>query len=59
MSKGSGKPRPEEGIVLTPEEAARRKRRSRAIGLAVAALVALFYLITIFKMGPSIMNRPL
>jgi len=44
---------------LTPEEKARQKRRSRAIGLAVAGLVALFYVITIFKMGPAIMNRPL
>lgn len=45
--------------ALSPEEKARQKRRSRAIGWAVAGLVALFYLITIFKMGPSIMNRPL
>lgn len=45
--------------VLSPEEKARQKRRSRAIGWAVAGLVALFYLITIFKMGPAIMNRPL
>ncbi|MBN8532930.1 MAG: hypothetical protein J0L51_02455 [Rhizobiales bacterium] len=45
--------------TLTAEEKARQKRRSRAIGLAVAGLVALFYVITIFKMGPAIMNRPL
>jgi hypothetical protein len=44
---------------LTPEEKARQKRRSRAIGFAVAGLVALFYVITIFKMGPGIMNRSL
>ncbi|MGL5447066.1 MAG: hypothetical protein ACRDBL_07155 [Rhabdaerophilum sp.] len=49
----------EKPLELSPEEKARQKRRSRAIGWAVAGLVALFYLITIFKMGPSIMNRSL
>ncbi|MFM8749904.1 hypothetical protein [Rhabdaerophilum sp.] len=51
-------PRPE-GIVLTPEEKARRQRRSRAIALSVVGLVVLFYVITIFKMGPSILARPM
>ncbi len=60
MSEPAGKDTSREtGIVLTPEEQARRKRRSRAIAIAVAGLVALFYLITIFKMGPAIMSRPL
>jgi hypothetical protein len=49
----------EQPRALTAEEKARRKRRSRAIGFAVAGLVALFYVITIFKMGPAIMNRSL
>lgn len=59
MSEASKSPEAEPGIVLSAEEKARRQRRSRAIGLAVAGLVALFYLITIFKMGPAILNRPL
>lgn len=46
-----------EGIRLTEEERARQKKRSRAIGIAVAALCALFYLITVFKMGPAILSR--
>jgi hypothetical protein len=51
-------PRPE-GIILTPEEKARRQRRSRAIALAVAGLVVLFYVITVVKMGPAILSRPM
>lgn len=48
-----------EGIVLTPEEKARRQRRSRAIALSVVGLAVLFYVITIFKMGPAILSRPM
>lgn len=47
------------GITLSPEEKARQARRSRAIGLAIAGLVLLFYIITVFKMGPAIMKREL
>lgn len=48
-----------DGIRLTDEEKLRRSRRNRAIGFAVAGLCVLFYVITIFKMGPSILKRPL
>jgi hypothetical protein len=48
-----------EGVRLTEEEKTRQKRRSRAIGFAVAGLCALFYLITVFKMGPAILSRPM
>jgi len=51
-------PRPE-GIVLTPEEKARRQRRSRAHRAFGRGLVVLFYVITIFKMGPAILARPM
>ena len=30
-----------------------------AIGLAVGALVALFYAVTIVKLGPGVLNRPM
>jgi hypothetical protein len=50
---------PETGVKLTVEEQARRSKRNKAIGLAVAGLCLLFYLITVFKMGPAIMSRPL
>jgi hypothetical protein len=45
-------------IALT--EAQRRSRRSRSIALALvlAALVILFYVVTLVK-GPGVMNRPL
>ena len=42
------------------DDAARRRRRnSIALGLVLAALVVIFYTLTIVKMGPSIMDRPL
>ncbi len=46
------------GIVLT--EAQKRARRSRSIAIAVslAALVVLFYVMTLVK-GPAILIRPL
>jgi hypothetical protein len=33
--------------------------RSIAIGLALAALVVLFYVATLVRMGGNVMNRPL
>lgn len=47
----------EEGVVLT--EAQRRARRSRSIAIAVAlaALVILFYVMTLVK-GPGVLIRP-
>ena len=42
------------------EEWARRRRmRSSAIGLALAALVVLFYVATLVRLGGNVMNRPL
>jgi hypothetical protein len=49
----------EEGIVLTEEQKRRRRARSIAIALALGALVLLFYLITIVKLGPGILDRTL
>lgn len=42
-------------------EAQRKARRSRsvAIGLALAALVVLFYVLTLVKFGPAILVRPM
>ena len=37
----------------------RRRARSIAIALALAGLVVLFYVVTLVKLGPEIMNRPL
>ena len=44
---------------LSPEDLKRRRRRSIAIALTLAALVALFYALTMAKLGPQILNRPL
>ncbi len=44
---------------LTPEEEARRRKRSLAIALALGAMVLLFFVLTIAKLGPQIMSRPL
>jgi predicted nucleic acid-binding Zn ribbon protein len=49
----------EEGIRLTEEQRRRRRGRSIAIALALALLVVLFYVVTIVKLGPGVMNRPL
>jgi len=46
-----------EGVRLTATEKQRQAKRSRAIGFAIAGLCVLFYVITVFKMGPSILNR--
>ena len=37
----------------------RRKMRSIAIGVALFALVVLFYVATIVRMGGNVLNRPL
>jgi hypothetical protein len=49
----------EEGIRLTEEQRRRQRGRSIAIAVALAVLVVLFYLVTIVKLGPGVMDRPL
>jgi hypothetical protein len=48
-----------EGITLTVEELRRRRTRSIAIACALAALCVLFYVVTIAKLGPGVLDRPL
>jgi hypothetical protein len=50
---------PDRGIVLTEEQKRRRRARSIAIALVLGALVVLFYVVTIVKLGPGVLNRPL
>ncbi|MHA7774239.1 hypothetical protein [Roseibium sp. M-1] len=45
------------GITLTEEQKKKRRSRSIAIALVLGGLVLLFYVVTIIKMGPDIMNR--
>jgi hypothetical protein len=49
---------PRSDIVLTPGQMRNRRRRNLAIGLAVGFMAALFYAITIVKIGPAAF-RPL
>lgn len=49
----------EDGIKLTEEQQKRRKARSRAIALTLAGLVLLFYVVTIVKLGPGVLQRPI
>ena len=49
----------DDGIRPTEEQKRRQRGRSIAIGLALAGLVLLFYVITLVKMGPGVLNRPL
>lgn len=46
-------------IRLTEEQRRRRRSRSMALGLVLGALVLLFYIVTIAKLGPNVFNRPL
>ena len=50
---------PIDGIRLTPEQLRRRRARSIAIGLALGALVILFWAVTIVKLGGNVANRSL
>ncbi|WP_169313684.1 hypothetical protein [Polymorphum gilvum] len=49
----------ENGIKLTEEQIKRRRSRSIAIGLVLVGLVVLFYVVTIVKLGPGVLDRPL
>ena len=44
---------------LTEADLRRRRARSIAIGLALGFMVLLFYVVTIAKLGPQVLNRPL
>jgi hypothetical protein len=46
------------GVVLTDEQKRARRVRSIAIALSLAALVLLFYFVTLVK-GPGVLHRPL
>lgn len=45
--------------AFTGEDMARRKRRSLALALVLAGLVVFFFVVTLVKTGPAILNRPL
>ena len=44
---------------LSAAQQKRRRARSIAIALALGFMVLLFYIVTIAKLGPQVLNRPL
>lgn len=46
-------------VTLTEAQKKARRSRSIAIALALAAMVIIFYVATIAKFGPAILERPL
>lgn len=53
-----GEQQNDDGIVLTEAQKRARRSRSLAIAFALAALVVLFYVMTLVK-GPAILIRPI
>ncbi len=49
----------DDGIVLTDEQKRRRRARSIAIAVSLGLFVLLVYAVTVVKLGPGVMNRPL
>ena len=49
----------DDGIRLTEAQKKRRRARSVAIAVALGVLVALFYVVTIAKLGQNVMTRPM
>jgi hypothetical protein len=46
-----------EFVTLTDKQKKARRNRSVAIGLALVVLVIVFYVATLAKFGPEILNR--
>ncbi|MDF2997032.1 MAG: protein CoxF [Xanthobacteraceae bacterium] len=46
-------------VALTDEQKRQRRARSLAIALTLGALCLLFYIVTIVKLGPGVLVRPL
>ena len=46
-------------VTLTERQKRARRSRSVAIGLALAALVVIFYVMTIVRIGPNMFQNPM
>ena len=44
---------------LSPEDQKRRRQRSHALAVVLGAMVVLFYAVTIAKLGPGVLQRPM
>lgn len=49
----------EERLTLSDAQKKARRSRSIALGIALAALVVIFYVATIAKFGPALLDRPM
>jgi len=49
---------PQRGVVLTEAQIKARRQRNIAIAIVVALFAALFYAVTIVKLGPGVLQRP-
>lgn len=49
----------EQPQTLSEKQVKARRSRSIAIAIALAALVVIFYVATLVKFGPDILNRPM
>lgn len=43
---------------LTPDEQKQQKRRNQAIALALSVFMALVFLVTLLRLGGSVLERP-
>lgn len=59
MEAGEGRVQEGARIELTAEQKRARRLRSIAIGLCLGGLVTVFYVATITKFGPRLMDRPI
>ena len=57
--QGDYDPKIEGEVRLTEEQAKARRSRNVAIAWALVALVVIFWVATVFKVGPAILDRPL
>lgn len=46
-------------VELTERQKKARRSRSIALGLVLVAFVVIMYIVTLVKMGPGILNRPM
>lgn len=52
-------PNTDKQVAANAEFASRRRRRSVALGLVLGAIVLIFYVLTIVKLGPNVFDRVL
>jgi hypothetical protein len=51
----------EKDSAFTPSDAFLKRRRARSVTIALilAAMVVLFYVVTLVKLGPGVLDRPM